>query len=88
MKANVVPESEKKKRDVRNKLAPYMRDPVGFMTDFLDVKKEHVWPKMRQVAESVRDHQFTAVPAGHSVSKTYNAARITKYDKFGRYKND
>ncbi|MHC4157068.1 MAG: hypothetical protein ACYST6_19420 [Planctomycetota bacterium] len=51
------------------------------MTDVLDVKPAHVWPKMREVAESVRDNQLTAVPAGHSVSKTYGAGRIAVWFK-------
>ena len=46
------------------------------MTECLDVKPEHVWGKMREIAESIRDNQLTAVKAGHSVSKTYTAARI------------
>lgn len=72
---------ERKKREVKSKLSPYMNNPIGFMTDFLDVKLEHVWPKMREVAESVRDNQLTAVPAGHSVSKTFGAARIALWFK-------
>jgi len=63
------------------KLIEYRSDPIGFMTEVLDVKPEHVWPKMREVVESVRDHQLTAVPAGHSVSKTYSAARIAVWFK-------
>lgn len=54
----------------------YKQDPVGFMVDVLDVEKEHVWDKMQEVIESVRDNQKTAVKAGHSVSKTYLAARM------------
>ena len=59
----------------------YQNDPVAFMTQVLDVKPEHIWSKMRQVAESVRDNQFTAVPAGHDVSKTYTAARLAIWFK-------
>jgi len=62
-------------------LLGYQSDPVGFITNVLDVKPEHMWPKMREVIESVRDHQMTAVPAGHSVSKTYSAARIAVWFK-------
>lgn len=43
---------------------------------------QHVWPKMREIVESVRDNQFTAVPAGHGVSKTYTAARIGVWFKW------
>jgi hypothetical protein len=57
-------------------IARYINDPVGFQCDVLDTKREHVWGKMREVAESVRDYQKTCVHAGHGVSKTYEAARI------------
>lgn len=54
----------------------YQRNPLAFMVDCLDVKEEHVWGKMVEMAESVRDNQKTCVEAGHSVSKDYTAARI------------
>lgn len=57
-------------------LKRYQKDPIRFQVECLDVKKEHVWPKMREVAESVRDNPKTAVKAGHGVSKSYEAARI------------
>lgn len=60
---------------IYEKLIGYRSDPIGFMTQVLDVRTDHVWSKMIEVAESVRDHQLTAVPAGHDVSKTYVAAR-------------
>lgn len=59
----------------------YQQDPIGFETDILDVNPGHIWPKMREVAESVRDHQLTAVPAGHSVSKTYGASGLAVWFK-------
>ncbi len=54
----------------------YRPDPIGFQCDILDVKPEHVWDKMVEVAEGVRDHQKTCVFAGHSVSKTFELARL------------
>jgi hypothetical protein len=54
----------------------WQRDPIGFFVDVLDVHPDHVWDKMREIAESVRDNPFTVVPAGHSVSKSYTAARL------------
>ena len=54
----------------------YFHGPIRFQTDVLDTKPEHVWPKMREVAESVDQHQKTAAHSGHGVSKTYEAARI------------
>lgn len=53
------------------------REDYGwFMTHALDVKPEHLWPKMIEVNDSVRDEERTAVGAGHGVSKTYGAGRI------------
>ncbi len=57
-------------------IAEYQRDPIGFMCDVLDVRPEFVWSKMREIAEAVRDNQFTAIKAGHGVSKTYTVARL------------
>ena len=52
------------------------KDYSWFMTHALDVKEEHLWPKMREVNDSVRDNERTAVGAGHGVSKTYGGGRI------------
>ena len=60
----------------------YKDDPISFATDVLDVKPEHVWDKMVEVSEGVRDHQKTCVFAGHGVSKTYNLARIALWYLF------
>jgi len=57
-------------------LGYHQSDPIGFMADVLDVRDDFIWPKMVEVAQSVRDNQLTAVKAGHSVSKTYTAARL------------
>lgn len=54
----------------------YQPDPIGFGCDVLDMNPDHVWDKMIEVSESVRDNQKTCVFAGHGVSKTYNLARI------------
>ena len=59
----------------------YRGNPIGFITEILDVKEDYVWSKMGEIAESVRDNQLTAVPAGHSVSKTYTAARLAVWFK-------
>ena len=61
---------------IADRLPVWREDPMLFMVEALDVKPEHVWDKMREVGESVRDNEKTAVSAGHSVSKTYNAPRI------------
>lgn len=54
----------------------YQRNPIRFLTDCLDVKEEYIWPKMIEVAESVRDNQKTCIEAGHSVSKDYEISRL------------
>lgn len=68
-------------QQIYDKLIGYQQDPEGFVVNCLDVKPEHYWWKMREIANSVRDNQFTAVPACHDVSKTYLAGRIAVWFK-------
>jgi len=70
------PEQLEKRRKQEAFISRYQPDPIGFQVDCLDVKREHVWPKMVEVAESVRDYQKTVAHSGHGVSKTFEAARI------------
>jgi len=52
----------------------YQEDPVFFVEHALG----HVtWGKQRDILESVRDHEWTAVRACHGASKTFTAAEIT-----------
>ena len=52
------------------------REDYGFFkTRALDMDPAHYWHKMKEVDDSVRDNERTAVGAGHGVSKTYGAAR-------------
>lgn len=51
-------------------------DYSWYMTHVLDVKPEHLWSKMREVNDSVRDNPKTVVGAGHGVSKTYGMGRV------------
>jgi len=60
-------------------------EPIRFLTEVLDVKKEFVWDKMREIAHSVRDHQFTAVKAGNSLSKSYTVARLALWFLYTHY---
>jgi len=60
----------------------YQPDPIGFGCEVLDINPDHVWPKMIELAESVRDYQKTCVFAGHGVSKTYTLARIALWFLF------
>ena len=64
------------KAECKRILTKYQGDPIGFQVDCLDVNRKHVWGKMLEVAESVRDKPKTAVKAGHGVSKSYEAARL------------
>ncbi len=62
--------------DVQDAFAFWRRNPIRYLVDCLDVKEEHVWPKMVEMAESVRDNQKTCIEAGHSVSKDYTMSRL------------
>lgn len=66
---------------IAQRFTAYQQEPGGFITNCLDVKREHFWPKMREVAQSVRDFQLTIVHACHSVSKTYLAGRLAVWFK-------
>jgi len=57
------------------------RDPGRFIRDVLGVPEGYLWDKPRAIAQSVADHQLTAVPAGHSVSKTWLGGRIVPWFK-------
>ena len=59
----------------------YQTNAVGFYRDVLGIPDEHIWSGLRRVAESVAANQLTAVPAGHSVSKTYGAGRLAVWFK-------
>jgi hypothetical protein len=61
---------------IKGVLSKYAADPIGFFVDCLEADARHIWPKMVDVAESVRDNKKTCVYAGHGVSKSYSAARI------------
>jgi len=56
-------------------------DPARFICGTLGVPDDEFWDKPRAIAQSVADNQLTAVPAGHSVSKTWIAGRIVCWFK-------
>ena len=60
-------------------MAYYRKNPIDYFTSVLDVKEEYVWDKMIEIANSVRDHQFTVIKAGNSLSKTYSMARTASW---------
>lgn len=59
----------------------YQTDPIGFYVDVLGIPEKHIWSGPRRVAESVAANQLTAVPAGHSVSKTWGGGRLVNWFK-------
>ena len=66
-------------------IAKFKGDPILFFTKVLDVKEEHVWDKMREIALSVQNNQFTCVKAGNSLSKSYTMARIALWFLYTHY---
>jgi len=57
------------------RMLAYRQNPVGFITEVLSLPREYVWRKMVEMLNSIRDRQFTAVRASHSVSKTFTLGR-------------
>lgn len=58
------------------KVDEHINDPVAWVENRLG---EHLWSKQRQVAESVRDHRFTAVPSCHGSGKSFTASRLVAW---------
>lgn len=63
----------------------YQQAPELFLTEVLDVNPQHLWSKMMEVIQSVRDHVKTAVKAGHGVSKSYTLARLALWFLYNFY---
>lgn len=74
----IATEQEKK---IAQRFIEYRQDPVGFYREVLGLPEEYIWSKMKEVANSVRDNQFTAVRASHFVSKTFGAGRVVPWFK-------
>lgn len=72
---------DKQMEQIYEKVVGYQQDPVGFYKDVLSMRPEYIWHKMAEVAEAVRDNQFVCVRAGHFVSKTYGAGRLSTWFK-------
>lgn len=66
-------------------LAACRERPESFFTSVLDVDSSHIWPKMNEICSSVVHHPRTVVKAGHSVSKTYTAARLVLWFLYCHY---
>lgn len=54
----------------------YARDPHLWAREKLGA---HLWSKQIEIAESVRDHRYTAVQSCHGVGKSWTAAQLTAY---------
>jgi phage terminase large subunit len=63
----------------------YQDDPIGFMVEVLDVSPNHVWSKMVELAESVRDYDYVCAKAGNSVSKSFTLGRLCNWFLFTHY---
>lgn len=57
-------------------VGPWAFDPGGYIRERLN---ENLWSKQREICESVRDHERTAVPAGFGAGKSHLAARIAMW---------
>jgi len=73
------------KNEIVRFLEKHKKDPIKFFVDCLDVKEEHVWGKMRELAYSVRDNKKTVAKAGNGVSKTFSAARLALWFLYCHY---
>lgn len=74
-------EATKQTQRIYERIVGYRNNPVGFFINILGIPRKNIWSKMKEVVNSVRDNQFTAVRAGHSVSKTYTSGRIVPWFK-------
>lgn len=72
---------EKAAETIYSKMLGYRTDAEGFMVDVLGLNPDYIWSKMRDVWEGIQNHQFVAVRAGHSVSKTYGLGRTVNWFK-------
>ena len=63
----------------------YKDDPIRYFTECLDVDPKHIWSKMVEIAESVRDFQFTCVKAGNSLSKSFTISRLALWFLYTHY---
>ena len=66
-------------------LLDYKDDPVSFMVEVLDVEEHHLWSKMIEVAEAIRDHDYVCVKAGNSLSKSFVLGRLANWFLFTHY---
>jgi hypothetical protein len=66
-------------------LERYQQNPADFFVEILGIQREHIWSKMHEIVESVRDNERTTVRAGHSVSKTFTAAQLVMWFLYSFY---
>lgn len=53
---------------------PYAEDPVGWINS-----EEFIWSKQEEVARSVAENRYTAVPSAHDTGKSFNASRLAAW---------
>jgi hypothetical protein len=63
-------------RGLGSPFGEYRYDPIGFVHNVLN---EPTWSKQDAMLDSVLRYKITAVPAGHSVSKSHTAARVVAW---------
>jgi phage terminase large subunit len=61
------------RRSARETLERYQTNPVAFCREVLRFEP---WSKQREILESVRDHERTAVRSCHGAGKTAVASRV------------
>ena len=64
--------------DIANEFfgVPYVRQPVQWATDKLDV---FLWSKQRAIIDSIRDNRYTAAPSCHDSGKSFDAAVASEW---------
>jgi hypothetical protein len=58
------------------RFAEFAKDPALYVARFHGIARDQLWSKQIEIMESVRDHKYTAVPAGHNLSKTFTASLV------------
>ncbi|MFD0687597.1 hypothetical protein [Actinomadura fibrosa] len=57
-------------------VSPYLGDPVRWMQER---RRAHLWSMRREIAQSIADHEHTAVKSCHDAGQSWIAAQIAAY---------
>jgi len=60
--------------EIPARFAEFAKNPAMYVERFHGIPRTDLWSKQIEILESVRDHKYTAVPAGHNLSKTFTAS--------------